>query len=81
MAYIFGNLGRSSTIFRDGIRGAKENTFRETRKLFAGRRGDECIIFMDQGSTDPPGGLICPMDSGYIIFKNTVDLDQLAFAS
>ena len=40
-----------------GIWGAKANTFRETRKLFAGRRGDQCIIFRDQGSTDPPGGL------------------------
>ena len=27
------------------------------RTLFAGRRGDQCIIFRDQGSTDPPGGL------------------------
>ena len=32
------------------------NTFREMRKLFAGRRVDECIIFRDPGSTDPPGG-------------------------
>ena len=36
-----------------GIWRAKENTFRETRKLFAGTRGDLCIIFRDQGSTDP----------------------------
>ena len=27
------------------------------RTLFAGGRGDQCIIFWDQGSTDPPGGL------------------------
>ena len=39
-----------------GIWGAKANTFRETRTLFAGRRGDQCIIFRDQGSTDPPLG-------------------------
>ena len=39
-----------------GIWGAKANTFREKRTLFAGRRGDQCIIFRDQGSTDPPGG-------------------------
>ena len=41
------------------IWGAKANTFRETRKLFAGRWVDQCIIFRDQGSTDPPplGGL------------------------
>ena len=37
-----------------GIWGAKANTFRETKNLFAGRWGDECIIFRDQGSTDPP---------------------------
>ena len=37
-----------------GIWGAKENTFRERRTLFAGRQGDECIIFRDQESTDPP---------------------------
>ena len=34
----------------------KAKKFRETRKLFAGRRGVQCIIFRDQGSTDPPGG-------------------------
>ena len=39
-----------------GIWGAKANTFRETRILFAGIRGDQCIIFRNQGSTDPPGG-------------------------
>ena len=33
----------------------KANTFGETRKLFAGRRGDQCIIFREQGSTDPQG--------------------------
>ena len=37
-----------------GIWGAKANSFRETRSLFAGRRGDQCIIFRDQGGTDPP---------------------------
>ena len=41
-----------------GIWGAKANTFRETGTLFAGRREDQCIIFRDQRSTDPPGGLI-----------------------
>ena len=39
-----------------GIWGANPNAFREMRTLFAGRRGDQCIIFRDQGSTDPPGG-------------------------
>ena len=38
-----------------GIWGAEANTFRETRKLFAGKRGDQCVIFRDQGSTDPRG--------------------------
>ena len=46
-----------------GIWGAKANTFRETRALFAGRRGDQCSIFRDQGSTDPPGG---PLDSNSV---------------
>ena len=39
-----------------GTWGAKAYTFREMRKLFAGRQGDQCIIFRDQGRTDPPGG-------------------------
>ena len=37
-----------------GIWGVNANTFRETRTLFAGRPGDQCIIFRDQGSKDPP---------------------------
>ena len=37
-----------------GIWGAKTNTFREPRQLFSGIWGDQCIIFRDQGSTDPP---------------------------
>ena len=37
-----------------GIWGAKANTFRETRTLFSGRQGDQCIIFKDQGSKDVP---------------------------
>ena len=32
------------------------NTFRELRKLFSGSWGDQCIIFRDQGITDPPRG-------------------------
>ena len=39
-----------------GIWGAKANTLRETRTLFGRRRGDHCIIFRDQGSTDAAGG-------------------------
>ena len=54
----WGILGEAGRFL--GIWGAKANTFRETRTLFAGRRGDQCIIFRDQGSTDPPtpGGLL-----------------------
>ena len=30
--------------------------------VFAGRRGDQCIIFRDQGSTDPPGAsVVCTL--------------------
>ena len=39
------------------IWGAKENTFRELRDFLSVILGDQCIIFRDQGSTDPPGGL------------------------
>ena len=39
-----------------GIWEAKANTFWQTRTLFAERRGDQCIIFMDQGSTVPTTG-------------------------
>ena len=57
--YILGRIGLYFLIWGEaelflGIWGAKANTFRETRTLFAGRRGDQCIIFRDQGSTDPP---------------------------
>ena len=42
------------TIFRDlGSQG--KNTFREQGKLFSGILEDQCIIFRDQGSTDPLG--------------------------
>ena len=43
-----------------GIWVAKANTFRELMTLFAGRRGDQCIIFRDQGSTTPPPPLWGP---------------------
>ena len=39
------------------IWGAKENTLRELRNFLSGIWGDQCNIFSDQGSTDPPGGL------------------------
>ena len=53
--YFLGIWGEAELFL--GIWGAKANTFREARTLFAGRRGDQCIIFRDLGSTDPPGGL------------------------
>ena len=54
--FIFWGIWEEAELFL-GIWGAKANTFRETRTLFAGRRGDQCIIFRDQGSTDhPPWG-------------------------
>ena len=54
MAKILGIQGETELFL--GIWGAKANTFRGTRRLFAGRRGDKYIIFRDQGSTDPPWG-------------------------
>ena len=54
MAYILGVWGEAERFL--GIWGAKANTFRETRTLFAGGRGDQCIICRDQGCTDPPPG-------------------------
>ena len=61
--YFWGFWGEAELFL--GIWGAKANTFRETRTLFAGRRGDQCIIFRDQGITDPPGGL--NMDSALLL--------------
>ena len=37
------------------IWGAKENTFSELRNFLSGIWGDQCIIFRDQGNTDPLG--------------------------
>ena len=58
--YILGRIGLyfwgdAELILR--ILGAKENTFRELRNFLSVILGDQCIIFRDQGSTDPPGGL------------------------
>ena len=39
-----------------GICGGKENTFREKRTLFAGRRGDQCINFQGSREHRPPLG-------------------------
>ena len=55
MTYIFGDLGRSWSFFM-GFGEQRQNTFGEPTQLFSGILGDQCIIFRDQGSTDPPGG-------------------------
>ena len=55
LAYIWRIWGEAELILR--IWGAKENTFRELRNFLSGIWGDQFIIFSDQGSTDPPGGL------------------------
>ena len=64
-----GIWGEAELILR--ILGAKENAFRELRNFFKGFGGDQCIIFRDQGSTDPPGGL-------YIVLTNSPDVDLYA---
>ena len=48
-----GIWGEAELILR--IWGAKENIFREKRYFLSGSWGDQCIIFRDQGSTDPLG--------------------------
>ena len=50
-----GNWGEAELIL--GTWGAKENIFRELRYFLSGSWGDQCIIFRDPGSTDPPGAL------------------------
>ena len=39
-----------------GIWEQRKNTIREQGKLFSWILGDQCIIFRNQGSTDPPWG-------------------------
>ena len=46
-----GIWGEAELILR--ILGAKEKAFRELRNRLSGIWGDQCIIFRDQGSTDP----------------------------
>ena len=59
MAYFFfwgGGGGEAELILR--IWGAKENCMlRELRIFLSGILGDQCIIFRDQGSTNPLDGL------------------------
>ena len=52
----FGGCGEKLVCFY-GFGEQRQNTFREPRQLFSGIWGNQCIIFRDQGSTDPPGGL------------------------
>ena len=48
-----------------GICGERQNTFRELR-IFSGIWGDQCIIFREQGSTDPSGDLNIGIVKGVI---------------
>ena len=50
----FGGFGGEAELIQR-IRGAKENTFRELRNFLSVIWGDQCIIFRDQGRTDPLG--------------------------
>ena len=50
--YILGRIG----VYFWGFGEKLNYTLREMRTLFAGRRGDQCIIFRDPGSTDGGGG-------------------------
>ena len=70
----YGIWGEAELILR--IWGANENTFstfRELRNFLSGIRGNQCIIFRDQGSTDPQGGggsMARPsIEYSYIIWK------------
>ena len=53
----WGIWGEAELILR--IWGAKENTLRELSNFLSGIWGDQCIIFSDQGSTDPLGPQKC----------------------
>ena len=50
---IWGDAELTLRIWRE-----KEKYLRELRNFLSGSWGDQCIIFRNQGSTDPPGGLI-----------------------
>ena len=50
----WGILGEAELILWIGEQ--RKNTFRELRNFLSRIWGDQCIIFKDQGSTDPPPG-------------------------
>ena len=57
---IFWGIWGEAVLFL-GLGEQGKNTFRELRNFSFRNLGDQCIIFRDQGSTDPPpppGGLI-----------------------
>ena len=60
-----GIWGEAELILR--IWGAKEKYLRELRDFLSGVWGDHCIIFRDQGSTYPPGGL-CDVYCDFVTF-------------
>ena len=55
--YLWG-FGEKLVYFRD-LGEQRQSTFMEPRQLFSGSWEDQRIIFSDQGSTDPSGGLNC----------------------
>ena len=58
-----GILGEAELILR--IWGAKDNTFVEQKKFLSRICGDQCIIFSDQGTKDPLGGLLIVVHNLY----------------
>ena len=50
----WGICGEVELVLR--IWGAKEKYFKGAEEFSSRIWGDQCIIFRDQGSTDPPGG-------------------------
>ena len=50
-----GTWGEAKINFKD--LGRRGKYFQGAEKFYFMIRGDQCIIFRDQGSTDPPGGL------------------------
>ena len=52
----FGGFGEKLNYFQ-GFEEQRQTTLREQRKIFSRIWGDQCIIFRDQGSTDPLGPL------------------------
>ena len=63
----FGGSGEKLVYFKE-FGEQRQNTFREPSQLFSGIWGDQCIIFRDQGRTDPPPP---PPGTGQLVPKST----------